>query len=46
MESYIKYMDSKNNFIETTIEFVSFELAEKWMIENIENPNMDMINFF
>ena len=45
-ECYIDFLDAKNNFMNTQIEFKTFEEAKKWLIENIENPNLDMIKYF
>ena len=42
---YIKYLDSKNNFIETRKDFDSYEEAEKWMSDNFEKYNLDMIKY-
>jgi hypothetical protein len=46
MECYIRYLDAKNKFRETKKDFETYENAYKWMIENIEKPNIDMINYY
>jgi len=45
MECYIKYLDCKNNFTETKKEFKTYEEAEKWLLNNFEKPDIDMIKY-
>lgn len=40
---YIKYLNAKNNFQETEVDFNSYDEAKKWLFENIEKPDIDMI---
>ena len=44
MNHSIKYLDKDNNFKQTEKLFSSYEEAQKWGMENIENFNSDMIN--
>ena len=40
---YIKYLNASNNFKETEVDFNSYDEAKKWLFENIEKPDIDMI---
>lgn len=46
MECYIEYLDSKNNFKQTRIEFETYEDAVDWSKNNLENWNADVIKWF
>lgn len=44
MESYyIEYLNAKDNFRTTRIEFTSYESAMQWGRDNLENFHIDMI---
>lgn len=46
MECYIKYLDSKNNFRETTKDFKTYEDAYAWMVKTFDTVNRDFINYY
>jgi len=45
-ECYIEYLDSKNNFRKAKKDFSSYEEAKKWMVDNIEKMDIDMIKYY
>jgi hypothetical protein len=46
MECYIDYLDSSNNFMETRKSFKDCKSANKWLMENVEDWNLDMVHFY
>lgn len=44
-EVYVKYLDCKNNFRETTKDFKSFEEAWDWIKKTFDKPSKDFIHY-
>jgi len=42
---YIKYLNAKDNFRPTQIQFSDYKSAINWGYENLENFHIDMIKF-
>jgi hypothetical protein len=42
---YIKFLNKNKNFSIDIVEFKTYELAIKWGKKNIENFNLDSINY-
>jgi hypothetical protein len=42
---YIKFLNKNKNFSIDIVEFETYELAIKWGKKNIENFNLDSINY-
>jgi len=46
MKYYIKYLDCKNNFVESKKEFETFEEAWRWMVDTFDTPDRDLIHIY
>jgi len=46
MKYYIEYLDCKNKFRQTKVEFETEEQAKKWMLKNLEKYNEDCIRMY
>ena len=45
-ECYIDYLNCKNNFKETRKDFLSYDDAFKWLKDNFEKWDVDMIKYY
>ena len=45
-ECYVKYLDCKNNFMETTKDFNTYEDAWQWILKTFDSPNKDFIYYY
>lgn len=45
-EVYVKFLDSKNKFKETTKSFKTFDEAWDWIVETFDNPSKDFIHYY
>ena len=43
---YVKYMDCKNGFRETTKDFDTYELAWEWIKDTFDTPSKDFIYYY
>lgn len=46
MEVYVKYLDAKNKFTETTKDFKTFADAWEWVKETFDKPSQDFIHYY
>jgi hypothetical protein len=44
-ECFIEYMDAKKGFRTTRKNFLTYEEAKSWALENLERFNMDFIKY-
>ena len=45
-ECYVKFMDAKNGFKESTKDFYSYAEAWEWMLKTFDRPDRDFIHFY
>lgn len=45
-EVYVRFLDSKNNFRESTKNFKTYDEAWQWILETFDKPSKDFIHYY